>query len=47
MSGFRLGLGDQIVNSPYFSTTLARTDYLTAVDYRMMSAWITVAAAPR
>ena len=47
MSGFRVGLGDQIVISPYFPTALARTDYLTAVDYRMMSAWITVAAAPR
>jgi hypothetical protein len=30
MSGFRVGLGNEIVNSRYSATAFARADYLTA-----------------
>lgn len=30
MSGFRVGLGNEIVNSRYSATAFARPDYLTA-----------------
>ncbi len=40
MSGFRVGLADQIVNSRYSPTMLARADYLTAVASGVDSFWV-------
>lgn len=40
VSGFRVGLGDQIVNSRYSPTALARADYLTAVASGVDSFWV-------
>ncbi len=40
MSGFQVGLGDQIVNSRYSPTALPRADYLTAVASGVDSFWV-------
>ena len=40
MSGFQVGLGDQIVNSRYSPTAFARADYLTAVASGVDSLWV-------
>jgi phthiodiolone/phenolphthiodiolone dimycocerosates ketoreductase len=40
MSGFRVGLGDQIINSRYSPTALARTDFLTAMASGVDSFWV-------
>src|ERR1700739_1724281 len=40
MSGFRVGLGNEIVNSRYSATALARADYLTAVTAGLDSYWL-------
>ena len=40
MSGFQVGLADQIVNSRYSPTALARADYLTAVASGVDSFWV-------
>jgi phthiodiolone/phenolphthiodiolone dimycocerosates ketoreductase len=40
VSGFQVGLGDQIVNSRYSPTALARADYLTAVASGVDSFWV-------
>ena len=40
MSGFRVGLGDLIVNSRYSPTALARADYLIAVASGVDSFWV-------
>ena len=41
MSGFRVGLADQIVNSRYSPTALPRADYLTATASGIDSFWVT------
>lgn len=40
MTGFRVGLGNQILNSRYSPTALARSDYLTAVAAGLDSLWL-------
>ncbi|BBX96039.1 LLM class flavin-dependent oxidoreductase [Mycobacterium lacus] len=40
MGGFRVGLGNQIVNSRYSPTLLARADYLTATASGIDSFWV-------
>ena len=40
VSGFQVGLGDQIVNSRYSPTALVRADYLTAVASGVDSFWV-------
>jgi hypothetical protein len=40
MSGFRVGLGNGIVNSRYSATALARADYLTAVAAGNDAYWV-------
>lgn len=40
MSGFRVGLGNGIVNSRYSATALARADYLTAVAAGIDAYWV-------
>ena len=40
MSGFRVGLGDAIVNSRYSPTASARADYLTARASGIDSFWV-------
>jgi phthiodiolone/phenolphthiodiolone dimycocerosates ketoreductase len=40
MTGFRVGLGDQIVNSRYSPTALPRADYLTATASGIDSFWV-------
>lgn len=40
MSGFRVGLGDLIVNSRYSPTAFARADYLTATASGIDSLWL-------
>ena len=39
-SGFRVGLGDLIVNSRYSPTAFARADYLTATASGIDSVWL-------
>ncbi len=45
MSGFRVGLGNQIVNSRYSATAFARADYLTAVAAGLDAYWVGERAA--
>lgn len=40
MSGFRVGLGNQIINSRYSATALARSDYLTAATAGIDAYWV-------
>jgi phthiodiolone/phenolphthiodiolone dimycocerosates ketoreductase len=40
MSKFRVGIGDQLVNSRYSPTTFLRADYLTAVTAGVDSLWV-------
>jgi phthiodiolone/phenolphthiodiolone dimycocerosates ketoreductase len=41
MSGFRVALGNQILNSRYSPTAFARADYLTAVAAGLDAYWVT------
>jgi phthiodiolone/phenolphthiodiolone dimycocerosates ketoreductase len=40
VSGFRVGLGNEIVNSRYSATAFARADYLTAVAAGLDAYWV-------
>jgi phthiodiolone/phenolphthiodiolone dimycocerosates ketoreductase len=40
MSGFRVGLGNAIVNSRYSATAFPRADYLTAVAAGLDAYWV-------
>ena len=40
MSGFKVGLADQLVNARYSPTALVRASYLTAVASRVDSLWV-------
>jgi phthiodiolone/phenolphthiodiolone dimycocerosates ketoreductase len=40
MSGFRVGLGNEIVNSHYSATAFARADYLTAAAAGLDAYWV-------
>jgi len=40
MNGFRVGLGNEIVNSRYSATAFARADYLTAAAAGLDSYWL-------
>src|SRR5687768_5829821 len=40
MSRFRVGLGNQILNSRFSATALPRADYLTAVAAGLDSYWV-------
>jgi hypothetical protein len=40
MNGFRVGLGNQILNSRFSPTALARADYLTAMPTGLDAYWV-------